>query len=185
MLKWIDKILLHCAEKVCDVWEAYTGKTKYKLDINLRIGFCILVWIITSYAPTKYIFFSFSLAVFHTTITVLTVLMIKKDENEFIKHNTPRLSFGHYFFVRLVTILIVTALLLAPPNIIKVFTINLTGGLLCLLVSVNILGIVYVDAVLPKPPQKSKFRKWYEKGLWWLADVISPPPKHAPIPHDN
>jgi len=177
MLRWIDGVLLGIAQKFCDKVQMYTGITKFRLEkwAIVLSSSCILgAWAL--FLPEAGLTAGLVLSPMIIALSVSTVWNIRKieaQEVEFLKSgrfHVSSSSITYRGFLLTMTLLFCVAVM--PP----VDAVNL----LCDAGYVFLVAEGYFSACIPRPPGKSKFRKWYETALTWLNDQLKPDPIPAP-----
>jgi len=171
MLNRLDAFLLKKAQKFCDTFQRLTGFTKFRIQKWVAIA-----------APVFYLGsailrcdpFSGLIAVPFIFSTIITVLEIEDDEDDFFAERNPRLSVTHNPSLRIVTVLVWAVFSFFLP----LFIIDGVGWPL-FVGGTCFTAWVYVTACVPRPPGKSKVREWLEKGLQKLNSFL---PEPAPIP---
>ncbi len=178
MLSYIDTFLLNKAQKFTDRFQWLTGLTKFWVQKWLIIFEMILSWllVVVGGEPVAY----FVVALYMTFVSTLVVFQLEKREEQFLKGSSalepeklldpekrkgPVLINMSIFFIFLV---------LGSEGLDGSFCISAQGAIMIL--------YIYVAACIPRPPDKSKMRQWYERALWWLNDALKPAGESALVP---
>jgi hypothetical protein len=172
MLAKLDDFLLARAQRFCDAFQRLTGLTKYRIEKWLWISLAMTVAMIAG----QHIFNRDGVA-FHLTIgpllciwALLYATVVDIQEKNFLSKGTIEENVWHTEDVRkplaiLSALLLLVSLLVRSPNATD-------------LIFLDLLGVMYVGACIPRPPGKGKLRQWLESTLSGL-NIWLPEPKPA------
>ncbi len=175
MITKVDTFMLAWVQKRADNFSELTGLTKFWLEKwFFIISSVTLVSFFILYSISNDRDFPYIWVTLLFIWTSLGVWGIESREEAFLSsgmlqftaESQPRIRIPFLVFIAVPIILISLIEALSSRGFVFLLTLSQLLSMVAL----------YLTACTPKPPQKSKLRKWYEKALLFINDALTPVP---------